>query len=97
VKRLPASGCSICPDQRTAVCLEPHGPTTLTASGSQLPMIVQGKPTEECTFADPIRAILLSGHGCLTTLSASVRLGERVVARNIANGEEQHFQVVYLR
>ena len=63
---------------------------------AQLPVIVQGKPTDECTFADPTRAIMLSGHGCLTTLSASVRLGERVVARNIANGEEQDCQVVYL-
>src|SRR5215472_17272074 len=41
---------------------------------AQLPVIVQGKPTDECTFADPTRAIMLSGHGCLTTLSASVKL-----------------------
>ena len=63
---------------------------------AQLPVIVQGKSTDECTFADPTRAIMLSGHGCLTTLSASVRLGERIVARNIANGEEQDCHVVYL-
>ena len=63
---------------------------------AQLPVIVQGKSTDESTFADPTRAIILSAHGCLTTLSASVRLGETVVVRNIANGEEQDCQVVYL-
>ena len=63
---------------------------------AQWPVIVQGKSTDESTFADPTRAIILSAHGCLTTLSASVRLGERVVVRNIANGEEQDCQVVYL-
>ena len=63
---------------------------------AQLPMIVQGKSTDESTFADPTRAIILSAHGCLTTLSASVRLGERVVVRNIGTCEEQDCQVVYL-
>src|SRR5215472_17234463 len=28
---------------------------------AQLPVIVQGKPTDECTFSDPTRAIMLSG------------------------------------
>ena len=63
---------------------------------AQLPVIVQGKSTDESTFADPTRAIILSAHGCLTTLSASVRLGERLIVRNIANREEQDCQVVYL-
>ena len=63
---------------------------------AQLPMIVQGKSTDESTFADPTRAMILSAHGCLATLSASVKLGDRVVMRNIATGEEQDCQVVYL-
>ena len=63
---------------------------------AQLPMIVQGKSTDESTFADPTRAMILSAHGCLTTLSASVRLGERLIVRNIANREEQDCQIVYL-
>ena len=56
---------------------------------AQLPMIVRGKSADESTFADPTRAMILSAHGCLTTLSAPVKLGERVVVRNIATGEEQ--------
>jgi len=63
---------------------------------AQLPMIVRGKSADESTFADPTRAMILSAHGCLTTLSASVKLRERVVVRNIATGEEQDCQVVYL-
>ena len=63
---------------------------------AQLPVIVQGKSTDEITFADPTRAIILSAHGCLTTLSASVRLGEGLIVRNIANRAEQDCQVVYL-
>src|SRR5215472_6027294 len=63
---------------------------------AQLPVIVQGKSADESTFADPTRAIILSAHGCLTTLSSSVRLGERLVVRNIANDEEKDCQVVYL-
>jgi hypothetical protein len=39
---------------------------------------------------------MLRAYGCLTTLSVSVRLGERLVVRNIANGEEQDRQVVSL-
>ena len=62
---------------------------------AQLPVIVQGE-SDETTFAEPTRAIILSAHGCLTTLSASVRLGERLIVRNIANREEQDCQIVYL-
>ena len=63
---------------------------------AQLPVMVQGKTTDETTFADPTRAIILSAHGCLITLSESTRLGESLSLRNIANGEEQDCQVVYL-
>jgi hypothetical protein len=51
---------------------------------AQLPVVVQGKLTDETSFADPTRAIVLSAHGCLITLSASVRLGESLILRNIA-------------
>ncbi len=61
-----------------------------------LPVVVQGKLTDETAFVDPTRAIVLSAHGCLITLSASVRLGERLILRNIANREEQDCRVVYL-
>jgi len=63
---------------------------------AQLPVIVQGKATDETTFADPTRAIILSAHGCLITLLASVRLGEGLILRNVANDKEQDCQVVYL-
>jgi hypothetical protein len=63
---------------------------------AQLPVVVQGKATDETPFADPTRAIVLSAHGCLITLSASVRLGERVILRNVASREEQNCRVVYL-
>src|SRR5215468_8030911 len=49
---------------------------------AQLPVIVQGKATDETTFADPTRAIILSAHGCLITLSESVRLGEKLILRS---------------
>jgi hypothetical protein len=63
---------------------------------AQLAVVVQGKSTDETPFADPTRAIVLSAHGCLVTLSASVRLGERLILRNVANREEQDCRVVYL-
>ena len=63
---------------------------------AQLPVIVQGKATDKTTFADPTRAIILSAHGCLITLSVSVSLGERLILRNVANDEERDCQVVYL-
>jgi len=63
---------------------------------AQLPVVVQGKSTDETPFADPARAIVLSANGCLIILSASVRLGEKLVLRNVANCEEQDCRVVYL-
>ena len=63
---------------------------------AQLPVVVQGKLTDETPFADPTRAIVLSAHGCLITLSASIRLGDRLTLRNIATREEQDCRVVYL-
>ena len=63
---------------------------------AQLPVVVQGKSTDGIPFADPTRAVVLSAHGCLITLSESVRLGERLILRNVANREEQDCRVVYL-
>jgi len=63
---------------------------------AQLPVVVQGKLGDETPFADPTRAIVLSAHGCLLTLSTSIRLGDRLILRNIANREEQDCRVVYL-
>ncbi len=63
---------------------------------AQLPVVVQGKLTNETPFVDPTRAVVLSAHGCLITLSASVRLGDRLILRNVANREEQDCRVVYL-
>ena len=63
---------------------------------AQLPVVVQGKLTDETPFLDPTRAIVVSAHGCLITLSASVRLGEMLILRNVANREEQDCRVVYL-
>src|SRR2546430_11480322 len=63
---------------------------------AQLPVVVQGKLTDETPFLDPTRAIVLSAHGCLITLSASVRLGEMLILRNVANCEGQDCRVVYL-
>src|SRR6266849_4461006 len=63
---------------------------------AQLLVVVQGKLTDETPFVDPTRAIMLSAHGCLITLSASVRLGESLILRNVANREEQDCRVVYL-
>jgi len=57
---------------------------------------VQGKATDETPFLDPTHAIVLSAHGCLITLSASIRLGDRLTLRNIATREEQYCRVVYL-
>jgi hypothetical protein len=56
---------------------------------AQLPVVVQGKLTDETPFVDPTRAIVLSAHGCLITLSASVRLADRLILRNVATREEQ--------
>jgi hypothetical protein len=63
---------------------------------AQLPVVVQGKSTDETPFTDPTRAIVLSACGCLVTLSASVRLGEKLILRNVASREEQNCRVVYL-
>ena len=63
---------------------------------AQLPVVVQGKLTDEIPFVDPTRAVVLSAHGCLITLSAPIRLGERIILRNVASREEQDCQVVYL-
>jgi hypothetical protein len=63
---------------------------------AQLPVVVQGKSTDGNPFADPTRAVVLSAHGCLITMSASVRLGARLTLRNVANREEQDCRVVYL-
>src|SRR6267154_5499756 len=63
---------------------------------AQLPVVAQGKLTDETPFVDPTRAIMLSAHGCLITLSTSIRLGDRLILRNIASHEEQDCRVVYL-
>lgn len=63
---------------------------------AQLPVVVQGKSSDETPFVDPTRAIVLSAHGCLISLSASVKLGDRLILRNVVTREEQDCQVVYL-
>ena len=63
---------------------------------AQLPVVVEGKLTDETPFADPTRAIMLSAHGCLITLPTSIRLGDRLILRNIATRQEQDCRVVYL-
>src|SRR5712664_1609752 len=63
---------------------------------AQLPVVVQGKSTDGYPFADPTRAIVLSAHGCLITLSEFVRLGDTLILRNVATREEQDCRVVYL-
>jgi hypothetical protein len=63
---------------------------------AQLPVVVQGKSRDETPFADPTRAVVLSAHGCLITLSTPVRLGQRLILRNVANREEQDCRVVFL-
>jgi PilZ domain-containing protein len=63
---------------------------------AQLPVVVQGKSTNGVPFANPTRAVVLSAHGCLITLSESVRLGERLILQNVANREEQDCRVVYV-
>jgi hypothetical protein len=64
---------------------------------AQVPVVVQGKSsTDDTPFAVPTRAVVLSAHGCLITLSRPVRLGEKLILRNIVNREEQDCRVVYL-
>src|SRR5260370_32293028 len=63
---------------------------------AQLPVVAQGTLTDETPFVDPTRAIVLSAHGCLITLSASISLGDRLILRNTANRGEQDCRVVYL-
>jgi hypothetical protein len=63
---------------------------------AQLPVVVEGKSADGLSFADPTRAVVLSAHGCLITMSESVKLGERLILRNVANREEQGCRVVYL-
>lgn len=63
---------------------------------AQLPVVVQGKSRDEIPFADPTRAVVLSAHGCLITLSTRVNLGQRLILRNVANREEQNCRVVFL-
>ena len=63
---------------------------------AQLPVVAYGKATDGNPFADPTRAVVLSAHGCLITLSASVRLGEKLILRNVAIRGERDCRVVYL-
>jgi c-di-GMP-binding flagellar brake protein YcgR len=63
---------------------------------AQLPVVVQGKLTDESPFLDLTRALVLSAHGCLLTLSVSVRLSQRLILRNVASREEQDCRVAYL-
>ncbi len=63
---------------------------------AQLPVVVRGKLADESPFADPTRATVLSAHGCLITLSKSVRLGQKLVLGNDATRQEQECRVVYV-
>lgn len=63
---------------------------------AQLPVVVQGKSTDATPFADPTRALVLSAHGCLTTVSRPVRVGQKLVLQNLANRQEQDCKVVYV-
>jgi len=63
---------------------------------AQLPVAVRGKSTSKTPFEDPTRATVLSAHGCLVTLSTPVRLGEKLVLRNLDSREEQDCRVVYI-
>ena len=63
---------------------------------AQLPVVVQGRVADATHFEDLSRAIVLSAHGCLITLSRPVRLGEKLMLRNAANRQDQDCRVVFL-
>lgn len=63
---------------------------------AMLPVTVQGRSRGATPFAEASRALVLNAHGCLITLSRTVRLGEKLVLQNEANRQEQECRVVYL-
>lgn len=63
---------------------------------AQLPVVVQGESTDAIPFADPTRALVLSAHGCLTSISRPVKVGQKLVLQNLANLQEQDCRVVYV-
>jgi hypothetical protein len=81
------------PSKRNGIRSNPRRSQRVPA---QLPVVVQGKSTDETPFVDPTRAIVLSAHGCLITLSVSVRSGEWVILRNVTTREGQDCRLVYL-
>ncbi len=81
------------PTERTEVLFDRRRSQRVLA---QLPVVVHGQLADESPFADPTRAIVLSAHGCLITLSKSVRLGQKLVLGNDATRQEQECRVVYV-
>ena len=63
---------------------------------AQVPVIVLGGSAEAAPFADPSYALVINAHGCLITLSRSVRLGERLSLQRAGTREKQDCRVVYL-
>lgn len=63
---------------------------------AQSPVAVQVKSTDGSPFVDFTRALVLSANGCLVTLSASVKLGEKLILQNVASRQELNCRVVYL-
>jgi len=63
---------------------------------AQSDVIVEGKFSDGNRFLDTTKALVLSAHGCLVTLSKPVDIGESFVVRNVNTLREQTCHVVYI-
>jgi hypothetical protein len=63
---------------------------------ARVPVAVHGTAPDGSRFVDFTRALVVNAHGCLVQLPAPVRLGDKLVLRNIGNCKELDCQVVYL-
>jgi hypothetical protein len=63
---------------------------------AQAAVVVEGRFGDGSAFSDATHAFVLSAHGCLVTLGTSIRIGEKLVLRNVATLQKQHCRVVYV-
>lgn len=59
-------------------------------------VVVYRPPKEGQQFYEKTQTLVVSAHGALMTLAASVALNQRLIVQNIDTGEQQECRVVYV-
>ena len=61
-----------------------------------VPLLVRGQNEQKHAFEEDAMALIVSAHGALVILEATVVVGQKVILRNINSGDEREGTVAFV-